>query len=55
MDVLPYLQAVALALGAIYNGMLAFEAYPTIWKVALSTLTALFLAVMAWHKLWPLF
>lgn len=50
-----YLQAVALALAAIWNGILAYEARPKVWKVVLSTLTAAFLAVMAWHKTWPIF
>jgi hypothetical protein len=50
-----YLQAIALGVFAIYNALLAYEAWPKIWKVALSGLTSLILAVMAWHRLWPIF
>ena len=34
---------------AIYSGIVAYEAYPKLWKVALLAVTALFFAAMAYH------
>jgi hypothetical protein len=50
-----YLQAAALALGAIWNAIMAYDAYPRIWKVGLSGIVALLLAVMAWTKVFPFY
>lgn len=50
-----HLLAAALALGAIWNAILAYEAYPKVWKVVLSALVALLLAVMAWNKEFPFY
>lgn len=50
-----YTQAVAMALGAVWNGILAYEAHPKIWRVMLSAATAVLLIVMAWRRLSPFF
>jgi len=42
-----YLVAAGLALGAVYGGVAAYEAYPKRWKVAASASTALVLAALA--------
>jgi len=55
VDVAPYLQAAASALAAVYNGILTYEAYETrrtLWKILGSGLTTLFLAYLAYHRLW---
>lgn len=49
-----YLQAAALALGAIWNAIMAYEAYPKVWRVIFSTLVALLLSIMAFNKVFPL-
>lgn len=48
-----YLQAAAFLLGAIWNAIMAYEAYPKVWKTLLSALVALLLLVMAFGKLFP--
>lgn len=48
-----YLQAIALALVALWNTIMAYEAYPKIWRVLLSSLVALLLIAMAWTKAFP--
>jgi len=50
-----YLQAIAMALAALWNAIQAYEAWPKAWKVALSALSAIFLAFMAWNRAWPIF
>jgi hypothetical protein len=48
-----YLQVVALVLDAIWNVIMACEAYPKVWRVVLSTLVAILLTAMAWNKAFP--
>jgi hypothetical protein len=50
-----YLQASALALGAIWNVIMAYEAYPKVWRVVFSALVALLLAIMACNKAFPFY
>jgi hypothetical protein len=54
-SLLTYLQVASLALLAIYNGIMAYEARPKTGRVILSALTAAFLAGLAWHRVWPIF
>lgn len=50
-----YLQTAALALAAIWNAIMAYDAYPKVWKAILSALVALLLAVLAWNKAFPFY
>lgn len=49
-----YLQATALALSAIWNAIMAYEAYPKVWRALFSGLVALLLFIMAFYKAFPL-
>ena len=51
-----YLQTVAMALAAVWNGILAYEAWGKPWRVMASAATALLLIGYAIYKLtqWPL-
>lgn len=46
-----YLQAVSLALGAIYNSVIAFDNRGRLWKCIGSAATAIFLAVSAYLRI----
>lgn len=50
-----YLQAAVLALGAIWNAIMAYEAYPKVWKVVFSALVALLLSITAFNKAFPFY
>lgn len=47
------LQALALFLSAVWSAIQAYEARPKVWRVLLSALVAVFLAVLAWNRLAP--
>ena len=48
----PYGQIVATLLGAIYNGILTFEAYPKFWKTLFSGITTAILLWIAMATAW---
>jgi len=50
-----YLQATVLALAAIWNAIMAYEAYPKVWRVVFSALVALLLTIMAFNKAFSLY
>jgi len=52
---LTYLEAFALAMAAVLNLILAYEARGKPKKAALLYATAAFLALIAVHTIWPLF
>jgi hypothetical protein len=54
-EITQYLQVAAFALGAIWNAIMAHEAYPKVWRVVFSMLVSLFLTIMAFEKVFSFY
>lgn len=46
-----FLKGSGLVLAALYNVILAFEAWPTYWRVCLSAITAWILGALAYQQI----
>ena len=52
---LTYLEAFAIAMAALVNGVLAYEERANYWKAAVLWMIAGFLAVLSIHTVWPFY
>ena len=52
---LTYVEALAIGLAAVMNGMIAYQLREDRWKAALLATCAAFLVLVAVHTVWPFY